>query len=320
MSLVEVYRKNRREQLRRTRTDRPDRYLLEAHEESDLLLGVANWITGMRFPFFGTLTLENFHGVSCRRYGLSKAAKKRAGVWIPCGNHATGCFVPGVQASERYVSLFLASVARAVVVEEFGRLRGRRHFHFVADGDSDAIRDGWDWGVIQLDVARSMRDTMEYVHKHLVKDLYRNDGQQPDGEHARWWLKLDVRPSATATDDGADVRSVGTRRTQSDRWSDYRARPGRGTGPVVRAAYAAGAHEAVPTDPPVIDTQMHFVSGEISGDRKVFPESCGQVSDGVHGTARGSEGNGRVRTVRSSDAVEKLFRKHKRAGLLKAKK
>lgn len=99
---------------------------------------LAHWASSLRhFDEFGTLTLRTIHGKGC-----------------PCGpahsvrheGHCTGtdvrreadCGVPDVRTSGQLVEAFLSLCDAAIVAEEFGAARGRRHFHFVAIGAEKA--------------------------------------------------------------------------------------------------------------------------------------------------------------------------------------
>lgn len=99
------------------------------------------WVAAMRHPEFGTLTLRTRHGGSCpcRQPHDAQHSRHCDGLNV---RRTRDCRVPGVQRSETLVKAWLHLTDSALVVEEFGDTKGRRHFHYLASG-SETHRAGF---------------------------------------------------------------------------------------------------------------------------------------------------------------------------------
>jgi len=94
-------------------------------------------------------------------------------------------FTPGHQASGRYIDEFLHNLDSAtLVVEEFGKKNGRRHFHLISKS-SAKLEDKFEkWketkGFIKIERMQSSLACMGYISKYMTKDY--------DSTTARFWL------------------------------------------------------------------------------------------------------------------------------------
>lgn len=92
---------------------------------------------------------------------------------------------PGHQAAGKYVEQFLHNLDSAtLVVEEFGKKNGRRHFHLISKSSAklDAKFEKWkeSRGFIKIERMQSSAACMAYISKYMTKDY--------DLETARFWL------------------------------------------------------------------------------------------------------------------------------------
>jgi hypothetical protein len=89
--------------------------------------GWHKWLTD-RMPYgeFGTLTLAPIHGKNCRERKCDGLHRKGT----------INCRLPGVQKTEKLIATFRKLCDASFVVEEFGSLGGRRHFHYLSDGST----------------------------------------------------------------------------------------------------------------------------------------------------------------------------------------
>lgn len=93
--------------------------------------------------------------------------------------------VPGHQASGRFVEEFLRNMDSAtLVVEEFGKKNGRRHFHLISRSSQVLEQKLKDWiklkGFIKVERMQSSVSCMAYISKYMTKDF--------DNTTARFWL------------------------------------------------------------------------------------------------------------------------------------
>jgi hypothetical protein len=110
---------------------------------------------------FGTLTLKD--------------VTYRDGTVAPPGHFATG----------KRVESFLHNVDSAtLIVEEFGKKNGRRHFHFVSKQSIylDNQLGIWakDLGFIKVERMQSALACLGYITKYMTKEM--------DNETARFWI------------------------------------------------------------------------------------------------------------------------------------
>lgn len=110
---------------------------------------------------FGTLTLRDIRGLDGQ------------------------VFTPGHQASGKYVDAFLRNLDSAtLVVEEFGKRNGRRHFHLISKSSQvlETKFDEWklNKGFIKIERMQSQLACMGYISKYMTKDF--------DNVTARFWL------------------------------------------------------------------------------------------------------------------------------------
>lgn len=83
-----------------------------------------DWVGGMPFGSFGTLTLRN-------RFDDQPSGVKK---WSGEVSSKLPGYVPGMQATETAVVKFVRRHLDAMVVEEYGPIWGRRHFHYMVSG------------------------------------------------------------------------------------------------------------------------------------------------------------------------------------------
>lgn len=88
--------------------------------------GWKKWLTGVQLPEFGTLTLRPYHGKNCRDRKCDGLTRRGS----------LNCRVPGVQKTQKLVDTFRKLCSGSFVVEELGTRKGRRHFHYLADGST----------------------------------------------------------------------------------------------------------------------------------------------------------------------------------------
>lgn len=93
--------------------------------------------------------------------------------------------VPGHQASGRFVEDFLHNLDSAtLVVEEFGKKNGRRHFHLISRSSQLLERKLEAWkdtkGFIKVERMQNSTACMAYISKYMTKDF--------DNTTARFWL------------------------------------------------------------------------------------------------------------------------------------
>lgn len=94
--------------------------------------GWKKWIAGMpEFAEFGTLTLRPVHGSACSDRHCDGLTRRGT----------ISCRVHGVQKTENLVKTFRKLCGASFVVEELGSRKGRRHFHYLANGSTD-VRPG----------------------------------------------------------------------------------------------------------------------------------------------------------------------------------
>ena len=92
---------------------------------------------------------------------------------------------PGYQSTGKKIEKFLRNVDSAtLIVEEFGKRNGRRHFHFVSKA-SIYVNDQlsvWaeDVGFIKVERMQSELACLAYITKYMVKEI--------GNESARFWI------------------------------------------------------------------------------------------------------------------------------------
>lgn len=111
---------------------------------------------------FGTLTLKN--------------------VTYRDGTEST----PGRVFTGHIIDRFLKNITTPmVIVEEFGKKNGRRHFHFVGVNSPyvEVMLKDWaaKYGFIKIERLKSPLACMNYIAKYMTKDI--------DAETARFWVK-----------------------------------------------------------------------------------------------------------------------------------
>lgn len=100
--------------------------------------------------------------------------------------HKDGSVVtPGYQSTGKKVEAFLRNVDSAtLIVEEFGKKNGRRHFHFVSRQTKyvDNQLQYWanNYGFIKVERMQSALACMAYITKYMTKEL--------SNETARFWI------------------------------------------------------------------------------------------------------------------------------------
>lgn len=94
-------------------------------------------------------------------------------------------FTPGHQAAGRYIDDFLDDIDSAtLIVEEFGKRNGRRHFHLISKASVKVDEKLKKWaklkGFINVQRMQSSIACMGYISKYMTKDF--------DNTTARFWL------------------------------------------------------------------------------------------------------------------------------------
>lgn len=101
--------------------------LIRVTDQERVRSGWREWIGSMRMVEFGTLTLAPVHHKSCS----SRKCDGRKG-----SRGSVHCRMPGVQKTEKLIATFRKLCDRSFVVEEYGKITGRRHFHYLAAGST----------------------------------------------------------------------------------------------------------------------------------------------------------------------------------------
>lgn len=100
--------------------------------------------------------------------------------------HKDGSVVtPGYQSTGKKIEKFLHNVDSAtLIVEEFGKKNGRRHFHFVSKASMYVDHQLHLWaeelGFIKVERMQSELACLAYITKYMVKEL--------SNENARFWI------------------------------------------------------------------------------------------------------------------------------------